>query len=160
MAARRLEMARATAEAAVRSIGLGYDVAADVRLKYCKQRAAPDPSLIELDRDGVQDIVLPGNMTVAGVPKSIKCDKGERMRFRSDVLSFQQVCFLVCLCACVVKTTKNNARCHVNVWFQWAAHATSYILIQYKVGAPSKKKGGRSIFIARATSFSEQEREK
>ncbi|XP_051207503.1 MACPF domain-containing protein At4g24290-like [Lolium perenne] len=87
MAARRLELPRNAAESAVRSIGLGYDVAADVRLKFCKQRGEP---LIELDRDGVQDIVLPGSLTVAGVPKSIKCDKGERMRFRSDVLSFQQ----------------------------------------------------------------------
>jgi hypothetical protein len=83
-------MPRNAAESAVRSIGLGYDVAADVRLKFCKQRGDP---LIELDRDGVQDIVLPGSLTVSGVPKSIKCDKGERMRFRSDVLSFQQVCF-------------------------------------------------------------------
>ncbi|KAM0863727.1 hypothetical protein ACQ4PT_044374 [Festuca glaucescens] len=88
MATRRLEMPRNAAETAVRSIGLGYDVAADVRLKFCKQRGEP---LIELDRDGVQDIVLPGSLTVAGVPKSIKCDKGERMRFRSDVLSFQQM---------------------------------------------------------------------
>lgn len=88
MAARRLEMPRNAAESAVRSIGLGYDVAADVRLKYCKQRGDP---LIELDRDGVQDIMLPGSLTVAAVPKSIKCDKGERMRFRSDVLSFQQM---------------------------------------------------------------------
>ncbi|CAM0885474.1 unnamed protein product [Alopecurus aequalis] len=89
MAARsRLEMPRRAAESAVSSIGLGYDVAADVRLKYCKQRGDP---LIELDRDALQDIVLPGNLTVTGVPKSIKCDKGERMRFRSDVLSFQQM---------------------------------------------------------------------
>ncbi|KAM3355061.1 hypothetical protein ACQJBY_025690 [Aegilops geniculata] len=86
------EMLQRAAESAIRSIGLGYDVAADVRLKFCKQRGSPDPSLIELDRDGTQDIVLPGSLTtVAGVPKSIKCDKGERMRFRSDVLSFQQM---------------------------------------------------------------------
>ncbi|XP_044978562.1 MACPF domain-containing protein At4g24290 isoform X1 [Hordeum vulgare subsp. vulgare] len=86
------EMLQRAAESAIRSIGLGYDVAADVRLKFCKQRGAPDPSLIELDRDGTQDIVLPGSLTtVSGVPKSIKCDKGERMRFRSDVLSFQQM---------------------------------------------------------------------
>ncbi|XP_037408546.1 MACPF domain-containing protein At4g24290-like isoform X2 [Triticum dicoccoides] len=86
------EMMQRAAEFAIRSIGLGYDVASDIRLKFCKQRGSPDPSLIELDRDGTQDIVLPGSLTtVAGVPKSIKCDKGERMRFRSDVLSFQQM---------------------------------------------------------------------
>lgn len=103
---------QSVAESAIRSIGLGYDIANDIRLKNCKQRGSPDPLLIELDHDKVQDIVLPGNLTVTGVSKSIKCDKGERMRFRSDVLSFQQVCFLcplsssVCcitmLCKCIV----------------------------------------------------------
>lgn len=78
------------AEIAIGSIGLGYDIAADVRLKYCK-RESDDPCLIELDGDQVQDIVLPGGIAVYGVPKSIKCDKGERMRFRSDILPFQQM---------------------------------------------------------------------
>lgn len=78
------------AQIAIDSIGLGYDISADLRLKYCKKECA-DPCLIELDHDQVQDLVLPGGISVANVPKSIKCDKGERMRFRSDVLSFQQV---------------------------------------------------------------------
>jgi hypothetical protein len=82
---------QSVSESAIRSIGLGYDIANDIRLKNCKQRGSPDPLLIELDHDKVQDIVLPGNLTVTGVSKSIKCDKGERMRFRSDVLSFQQM---------------------------------------------------------------------
>lgn len=85
------EAAAAAAEAAIRSVGLGFDVVSDVRLKFCKQRGAPDPWLIELDHGEVQDIVLPGGVTVAGVTASVKCDKGERMRFRSDVLSFQQM---------------------------------------------------------------------
>uniref|UniRef100_I1Q8C1 MACPF domain-containing protein n=1 Tax=Oryza glaberrima TaxID=4538 RepID=I1Q8C1_ORYGL len=83
-------MLQSAAESAIQSIGLGYDIAHDIRLKYCKQRSSPDPLLIELDHGEVQDIVLPGGLTVAGVSKSIKCDKGERTRFRSDVLSFQQ----------------------------------------------------------------------
>ncbi|KAH7685215.1 Membrane attack complex component/perforin (MACPF) domain-containing protein [Dioscorea alata] len=78
------------AQFAIDSIGLGYDISADLRLKYCKKEFA-DPCLIELDHDQVQDLVLPGGISVANVPKSIKCDKGERMRFRSDVLSFQQM---------------------------------------------------------------------
>ncbi|OEL35464.1 MACPF domain-containing protein [Dichanthelium oligosanthes] len=82
---------QSTAEAAIRSIGLGFDVVSDIRLKCCKQRSSPDPWLIDLDHGEVQDIVLPGGLTVAGVTRSIKCDKGERMRFRSDVLSFQQM---------------------------------------------------------------------
>ncbi|CAO1947308.1 unnamed protein product [Urochloa humidicola] len=84
-------MLQSTAEAAIRSIGLGFDVVSDIRIKYCKQRGSPDPWLIDLDHGEVHDIVLPGGLTVAGVTKSIKCDKGERMRFRSDVLSFQQM---------------------------------------------------------------------
>ncbi|ONK55638.1 uncharacterized protein A4U43_UnF560 [Asparagus officinalis] len=78
------------AEVAINSIGLGYDIASDIRLKFCKSES-PDPCLIELDSDQAQDIVLPGGITVPNVPKSIKCDKGERTRFRSDVLSFQQM---------------------------------------------------------------------
>ncbi|RLM62280.1 MACPF domain-containing protein [Panicum miliaceum] len=89
--ASRKAMLQSTAEAAIRSIGLGFDVVSDIRIKYCKQRSSPDPWLIQLDHGEVQDIVLPGGLTVAGVTKSIKCDKGERMRFRSDVLSFQQM---------------------------------------------------------------------
>ena len=84
--------AQGAAEAAIAAIGRGYDVVSDVRLKYCKGRLAdPDARLIDLSRDEVQDVVLPGGIKVATVPKSIKCDKGERTRFRSDVLSFQQV---------------------------------------------------------------------
>ncbi|KAL5196552.1 hypothetical protein ABZP36_000064 [Zizania latifolia] len=83
-------MLQSTVESTVRSIGLGYDIAHDICLKYGKQLNSPDPFLIEIDHDGVQDIVLPGGLTVAGVPKSInKCEKGERMWFQSDVLSFQ-----------------------------------------------------------------------
>lgn len=81
------------AEVAIGSIGIGYDLTADIRLKFCDRSSPPeeDPCLIELDRSELHEIVLPGGLSVPNVPKSIKCDKGERMRFRSDVLSFQQV---------------------------------------------------------------------
>ncbi|VFQ88896.1 unnamed protein product [Cuscuta campestris] len=78
------------AKAAILSIGCGYDISLDLRLKYCKR----DPCnwrLIEIDEDEGQEIVLPGGTVLQNVPKSIKCDKGERTRFRSDVLSFQQM---------------------------------------------------------------------
>ncbi|RWW01499.1 hypothetical protein GW17_00035460 [Ensete ventricosum] len=78
------------AEIAINSIGLGYDIAGDIRLKHCK-RDSSDPWLIEIDHDQVHNIVLPGGLSIPNVPKSIKCDKGERIRFRSDVLSFQQM---------------------------------------------------------------------
>lgn len=75
------------AEFAIASIGCGYDLAIDVRLKYCKESRLLDIQ----DGDDAREIVLPGGITIPNVSKSIKCDKGERMRFRSDVLSFQQV---------------------------------------------------------------------
>ncbi|RWR90346.1 MACPF domain-containing protein isoform X1 [Cinnamomum micranthum f. kanehirae] len=78
------------AEIAIQSIGKGYDVAMDIRLKNCKEDS-PDPRLIELDDGEGRDIVLPGGFSIPNVPKWIKCDKGERTRFRSDVLSFQQM---------------------------------------------------------------------
>ncbi|KAI3861204.1 hypothetical protein MKX03_021523 [Papaver bracteatum] len=67
------------AEIAIQSIGLGYDIAIDLRLKYCKR-----------DTSNQGRVVLPGGISIQSVSKSIKCDKGERMRFSSDVLSFQQ----------------------------------------------------------------------
>lgn len=85
---------RAAAEEAVQSIGLGYDLTLDLRLKYCKkQRITKEGSrLIAMDDDQVRDIAIPGpGILVQNVPKSINCDKGERMRFSSDILSFQQV---------------------------------------------------------------------
>jgi len=88
----KLSAAKAAA-VAIASIGKGYDISVDLRLKYCKGDSA-DCHLIEIDEDQSQEIVLPGGVCVPNVPKSIKCDKGERTRFRSDVLSFQQVVLL------------------------------------------------------------------
>ena len=78
------------AEVAIGAIGRGYDVSDDLRLKYCKGDLE-ESHLIEIGGGKGEDIVLPGGISVSNVPTPIKCDKGERMRFRSDVLSFQQV---------------------------------------------------------------------
>ncbi|KAL3620816.1 hypothetical protein CASFOL_035728 [Castilleja foliolosa] len=75
------------AKVAINSIGRGYDISLDVRLKYCKG----DSRLIEIDEDQGREIILPAGISVPNVSKSIKCDKGERTRFRSDVLTFQQM---------------------------------------------------------------------
>ncbi|KAE8663724.1 MACPF domain-containing protein NSL1 [Hibiscus syriacus] len=81
-------MAKKAAEAAIHSIGLGYDLTADHKFKYCKKAS----NLITIaDRDNVRDIAIPGGILVPNVPKYIKCDKGERIRFASDILSFQQM---------------------------------------------------------------------
>ena len=84
---------RAAAEAAIRSIGLGYDITLDLRLNCCRRSSDLDPRLVVVS-DSVHHnhLDIPGcAISIPSVPKSIKCDKGERLRFRSDVLSFQQV---------------------------------------------------------------------
>ncbi|KAK8642106.1 hypothetical protein V6N13_011466 [Hibiscus sabdariffa] len=81
---------QSAAEKAVSVIGFGYDLSKDIRLSAC----LPGPSgsrLIELDSEASRDLVFPGGIVVKKVPNSIKCDKGERTRFRSDVFSFSQM---------------------------------------------------------------------
>ncbi|MED6143135.1 hypothetical protein PIB30_003845 [Stylosanthes scabra] len=82
--------ANKAAEIAIGSIGRGYDISTDLRLKYCKGDSL-NSRLIEIDEDDVREVFLPGGVSIPNVSKSIKCDKGERTRFRSDVLSFQQM---------------------------------------------------------------------
>ena len=73
---------KTAAETAIGSIGLGYDLTEDLRLKYCKGKS-PESRLIGIDDEQVRGILIPGG--------TFNCDKGERMRFSSDTLSFQQV---------------------------------------------------------------------
>ncbi|KAK1420428.1 hypothetical protein QVD17_22012 [Tagetes erecta] len=81
---------QSAAEKAVSVIGYGYDLTCDIRLTGCK--AGPSGStLIELAGTLTKDLVVPGGVVVSNVSSSIKCDKGERTRFHSDVLSFNQM---------------------------------------------------------------------
>ncbi|KAL7617738.1 MACPF domain-containing protein At4g24290 isoform X1 [Lactuca sativa] len=81
---------KTAAETAIGSIGLGYDLTEDLRLKYCKGKS-PESRLIGIDEEQVRDILIPGGILIQNVSKSINCDKGERMRFSSDTLSFQKM---------------------------------------------------------------------
>ncbi|KAF5764952.1 putative membrane attack complex component/perforin (MACPF) domain-containing protein [Helianthus annuus] len=81
---------QSAAEKAVSVIGYGYDLTCDIRLTGCK----PGPSgstLIELGGTLSKDLVVPGGVVVPDVSPAIKCDKGDRTRFHSDVLSFNQM---------------------------------------------------------------------
>ena len=85
--------AQSAAEKAVSVIGLGYDLTSDIRLSACK--STPDgSSLLKIDPTRNRDLVFPGGIVVNNVSSSIKCDKGERTRLRSDLLSFNQVSFV------------------------------------------------------------------
>ncbi|XP_028766604.1 MACPF domain-containing protein NSL1-like [Neltuma alba] len=77
---------QSAAEKAVSVIGLGYDLCRDIRFSSCKTER-----LIDIDQKQTRDAVFPGGVVVSDVPTSIKCDKGERTRFRSDVLTFNQM---------------------------------------------------------------------
>ncbi|OAY78930.1 MACPF domain-containing protein [Ananas comosus] len=77
---------------ALRSLGLGFDLACDFRLRFAK----PFPGdgggrLVQLDERDTHDIPFPGGPTIPGVSRDIGCDKGDRTRFRSDVLEFNQM---------------------------------------------------------------------
>lgn len=117
MALHRLDP-QSAAEKAISVIGFGYDLTNDVRLSACK----PGPSgsrLIDLGPTLTRDLVVPGGVVVRNVSTGIKCDKGERTRFRSDVLSFNQVKdailkasaelgFFKCLISAPVNSVLNN----------------------------------------------------
>ncbi|KAL5711617.1 hypothetical protein ACHQM5_013884 [Ranunculus cassubicifolius] len=73
---------------ALQSLGLGFDLTSDFRLKFAKGKGK---RLVVLDEDDQRDIVIPGGQVIHGVSKDIRCDKGDRIRFKSDVLEFNQM---------------------------------------------------------------------
>lgn len=84
------DSAQTVAERAVATVGCGYDLTSDLWLPRVKTGRILD---FGCDPTVLRDLFLPGGVVVKGVPDVIKSDKGERMRFRSDVVSFHQVLF-------------------------------------------------------------------
>lgn len=78
---------------ALEGLGKGFDLASDFRLKFAK--GIEGRRLVELDEVNKRDILIPGGATIKGVSEDIRCDKGDRIRFKSDVLEFNQVCFFL-----------------------------------------------------------------
>lgn len=80
---------------ALDSLGLGFDFASDFRLKFAK-RCRNGDRLVEIDESRKRDVVLPGTgVIVSGVSEDIRIDKGDRIRFKSEVLEFNKV--IICL---------------------------------------------------------------
>lgn len=77
--------AQRLAKQAIEALGQGFDITNDFRLKFCRKR------LIELNSKHVQNILIPGGPLIQNVSRDIKCDKGERMRYTSEVLEFNQM---------------------------------------------------------------------
>ncbi|CAN1327217.1 MACPF domain-containing protein NSL1 [Linum perenne] len=83
---------QSAAEKAVSVIGFGYDLSNDLRMSSCKPADQFGSKLVELDpKLPARDLFVPGGIVVKDVWSGIKCDKGERTRFNSDVLSFNQM---------------------------------------------------------------------
>uniref|UniRef100_J3LGV3 MACPF domain-containing protein n=1 Tax=Oryza brachyantha TaxID=4533 RepID=J3LGV3_ORYBR len=81
--------AEAAAEKAVRCLGRGFDMAGDLRLKYCKGDAGAG---CLVDRSGeTAPLTVPGVGVIGDVPADVRCDKGDRVRFKSDVLDFNKM---------------------------------------------------------------------
>nr|DAD35809.1 TPA_asm: hypothetical protein HUJ06_006449 [Nelumbo nucifera] len=77
-------------EKALNSLGRGYDITSDFRLKYCKGKRR----LVLLDETDKRELAVPGFGFYNDVSVDIKCDKGDRTRYQSDVLEFNKKCSL------------------------------------------------------------------
>ncbi|KAK8949502.1 MACPF domain-containing protein [Platanthera zijinensis] len=80
---------REAVERALQCLGRGFDVASDFRPKHCKGKE----SLVLLNDDESVDLAIPvaGAGVLRRVSVDIKCDKGERVRYQSDVFEFSRM---------------------------------------------------------------------
>ncbi|KAK1352740.1 MACPF domain-containing protein [Heracleum sosnowskyi] len=72
---------------ALDSLGKGFDLTSDFRLKYCKGK----DSLVSLTQDQTKQLSVPGFGLFNDVSTDIKCGKGDRTRYQSDILDFKQM---------------------------------------------------------------------
>ena len=84
--------AAAAVEKAVRCLGRGVDMAGDLRLKHCKDAGGCLVLRSGEKKAAAAKVVVPGFGVAADVPADVKCGKGDRIRFKSDVLEFNKVC--------------------------------------------------------------------
>lgn len=75
---------------AMEALGCGFDFASDFRLKFVK-RCPNGGRLVILDESNRRNVVIPGGVTIPDVSENIRCDKGDHIRFKSDVLEFNQM---------------------------------------------------------------------
>lgn len=97
---------------ALEALGQGFDLSSDFRLKFAKGLDGTKGRLVVLSDASKRDIVIPSGsgagVVIHGVPEDIHCDKGDRIRFKSDVLEFNQVTFLsLCTIYCSVTTVSS-----------------------------------------------------
>lgn len=79
---------------ALEALGKGFDLSSDFRLKFAKGLGGNGGRLVVLDEANKRDVLIPGSgggLTIREVSEDIRCDKGDRIRFKSDVLEFNHV---------------------------------------------------------------------
>ncbi|KAJ4960507.1 hypothetical protein NE237_020417 [Protea cynaroides] len=74
-------------ERALSSLGKGFDITSDFRLKFCKGKER----LALINVEEKRELLIPGFGIFKDVSVDIKCDKGDRSRCQSDVLGFNQM---------------------------------------------------------------------
>lgn len=81
-------MGESIVEKAVNCLGKGFDLTSDFSLKFCKG----EERLILLNEIEKRELTVPaGFEPIKDVSVDIKCDKGDRTRYQSDILTFTQV---------------------------------------------------------------------
>ncbi|KAJ1425326.1 Membrane attack complex component/perforin [Sesbania bispinosa] len=74
-------------ERALNSLGKGFDLTSDFSLKFCKG----EKRLVVLNETEKRELTVPGFGPIKDVSIDIKCDKGDRTRYSSDILTFTQM---------------------------------------------------------------------
>ncbi|KAK2996717.1 hypothetical protein RJ639_024787, partial [Escallonia herrerae] len=80
-------MSNGVVKRAISSLGKGFDITSDFQLKYCKGH----DRLVLLNETETRELMVPGFGSFDGVSTDIKCDKGDRTRYQSDILHFNQM---------------------------------------------------------------------
>ncbi|XP_059655321.1 MACPF domain-containing protein At1g14780 isoform X2 [Cornus florida] len=81
------EMNDGIVERALSSLGRGFDLTSDFRLKYCKGKER----LVILNEAETRELRVPGFGSSKNISIDIKCDKGDRTRYQSDILDFNKM---------------------------------------------------------------------
>lgn len=83
------------------ALGKGFDLTSDFRLRFAKG----SQRLVVLDEVNKRDLLIPPTgVTIKAVSQDIRVDKGDRIRFKSDVLEFNQVYLFILLFSFIIHT--------------------------------------------------------
>ncbi|KAM0952802.1 putative MACPF domain-containing protein CAD1/NSL1 [Dioscorea sansibarensis] len=80
-------MSEAQMEKVIWCLGRGFDVTCDFKAKYCKG----EERLVFISEEEKVELFVPGFGTLGKVSADVKCDKGDRIRYQSDVQEFNKM---------------------------------------------------------------------